>query len=79
MREYTWEWREAYGGPEVDEVIPKIEVTSVSEDHKKVRLKITPMTQGDVHELNMEGVRNSEGQPLLHSQAYYTLNEIPKK
>ena len=79
MREYTWEWREAYGGPEVDEVTPKIEVVSVGADAKSVRLKITPLTQGLVHQLDLPGLKNAEGQPLLHPVGYYTLNEIPKK
>ena len=79
MRAYTWEWREGYGGPEVDEVTPKIEVASVSDDGKRVRLKITPLTQGHVHELHLDGVRGKDGRELLHKEAYYTLNEIPKK
>ena len=79
MREYTWEWRQAYGGPEVDEVIPKIQVLSVTPDGKSVRLKIDPMTKGEVHELTLSGVKNTDGKPLLHSSAYYTLNEIPRE
>ncbi len=77
-REYTWAWREEYGGPEVDEVIPKIEVLSVGKDAKSVRLKVTPLTQGHVHELHLNGVRSKSGDELLHKKAYYTLNEIPK-
>jgi hypothetical protein len=79
MREYTWEWREGYGGPEVDEVIPKIEVTKVAADGKSVHLKITPLTKGHVHQLDLPGLKNKDGQPLLHPVGYYTLNEIPAK
>jgi hypothetical protein len=78
MREYTWEWREQYGGPEVDEVIPKIEVVSVGTDAKSVHLKITPLTKGHVHQLDLPGLKSKDGKPLLHPAAYYTLNEIPK-
>ena len=77
MREFTYAYREDYGGPEVDEVIPKISSVKVSDDGKTVRLVISPLTKGDVHELHLEGVKNREGLPLLHSVAYYTLNEIP--
>lgn len=79
MREFTYAYREDYGGPEVDELIPKITAAKVSPDGKSVRLTITPLTQGDVHELHLDGVKNAEGQPLLHAVAYYTLNEIPAR
>jgi hypothetical protein len=35
------------------------------------------LTQGHVHELHLDGVRNDQGQALLHAVGYYTLNEIP--
>jgi glucose/arabinose dehydrogenase len=76
-RAFTYAYREEYGGPEVDEVIPKIEAAMVSADCLSVRLKVTPLTQGHVHELHLDGVRNRDGVPLLHSVGYYTLNEIP--
>jgi hypothetical protein len=43
-----------------------------------VRLTISPLTKGHVHELHLDGVRSTEGLPLLHKVGYYTLNEIPK-
>jgi hypothetical protein len=30
-----------------------------------------------VHELAAKGVRSADGLPLLHPDAYYTLNRIP--
>jgi hypothetical protein len=77
MRAFTYAYREDYGGPEIDEVIPKIESATVAEDGRSVRLKVTPLTQGHVHELHLDGVRNDQGQVLLHAVGYYTLNEIP--
>ena len=35
--------------------------------------------KGHVHHLVSGGVRSKDGLPLLHPNAYYTLNEIPKK
>ncbi len=43
-----------------------------------MRLKIDGLRPLYVHELVAAGVRSTEGQPLLHSDAYYTLNKIPK-
>ncbi len=78
MEAYTYIYQKAYGSPEVDQVRPKVAVSSVSDDGKSLTLKVEPMTRGHVHELRAKGLRSREGaRPLLHDVAYYTLNEIP--
>jgi hypothetical protein len=79
MREFTYAYREAYGGDEIDEILPTITAAELGADGQSVRLKISPLTQGHIHELHFEGVRNTAGHPLLHTVGYYTLNEIPAK
>ena len=32
---------------------------------------------GRVYELHLDGVKSSEGEAVLHPEAYYTLNEVP--
>ncbi len=78
-REFTYAYREEYGGDEVDEYLPKITKAVVGKDNRSVSLTFDKLTQGDIHEIHLEGVKNADGQPLLHDVAYYTLNEIPKK
>lgn len=78
MEAYTYIYQKAYGSPEVDQVKPEVKVASVSEDGRSLKLTVTPLTKGHVHELHCEGIRASDQRPLLHSAAYYTLNEIPK-
>jgi hypothetical protein len=58
--------------------LPKITSAKVGADGKSVHLSISPLTKGHIHELHFEGVKNTSGQPLLHTVGYYTLNEIPK-
>ncbi len=77
MEAFTWAYREEYGGPEVDPVTPVIQSASVSEDGLSVKLTVSPLTKGHVHYLKSPGVRSRDGLPLLHSDAYFTLNEIP--
>jgi hypothetical protein len=79
MRAFTYAYREDYGGPEIEEVIPKIEAAVVSEDGQSVRLKVAPLTQGHVHELHLDGLRSAKGAALLHAVGYYTLNEKPSR
>ena len=63
MREFTYVYREEYGGPEVDEVLPKITKASVGADKKSVRLTIDPLTKGHIHELHLDGVKSADGAP----------------
>jgi glucose/arabinose dehydrogenase len=79
MRAFTYAYREDYGGPEVDEVLPKITKATVAPDGKSVRLTIEPLTKGHIHELHLDGVKSAAGKPVLHPVAFYTLNEIPAK
>jgi hypothetical protein len=44
---------------------------------RRVRLFVDKLQVGHVHELHLDGVRSASGQPLLHREAYYTLNFIP--
>jgi len=49
----------------------------LSADQRRVRLRIDGLRALYVHELSAQGVRTAMGEPLLHSEAYYTLNRIP--
>jgi hypothetical protein len=42
-----------------------------------VRLHIDQVQLGHIHVLSVNGVRSAENKPVLHPQAYYTLNQIP--
>jgi hypothetical protein len=77
MEAWTWAFRGEYGGPEVDQTKPVVKAAEVAADGKSVRLRIDGLVKGHVHLLKAEGVRNDEGHPLLHREAYYTLNNIP--
>lgn len=77
MRAFTYAYREQYGGDEIDEVLPRISAANVAADGRSVRLILSPMTRGHIHELHLDGVRSAGGLPLLHPVGYYTLNEIP--
>lgn len=80
LRAFTYIYQAQYGSPEVDEVLPKISAAEVAKDGKSVRLRLSPLTKGHIHELHLDGVRSAAAQqPLLHPVAYYTLNEIPEK
>jgi glucose/arabinose dehydrogenase len=79
MRTFTYIYRTEYGSPEVDETKAAVERAVVAPDAKSVRLYVRGLVEGHIHELHADGVRSAGGLPLLHPEAYYTLNYRPKR
>lgn len=75
---YTYIYQSGYGSPEVDQTHPKIENIQLSDDRKTIRITLDALQEGHVHEFHLDGLRSDEQLPLLHSNAYYTLNYIPE-
>lgn len=78
MTTYTYIFQASYGSPQVDHTTPTLDKITVSPDNKSVRLHIKGLQEGHIHELHADGVRSADGLPLLHKEAYYNLNYIPK-
>ena len=78
MESYTYKLEGRYGGPEADKKPVAIKAAKVSADGKKVMLVIDELRAGYLHELHAKGVKNADGEPLLHDKAFYTLVNIPK-
>ncbi len=76
---YTHIYQRGYGSPEVDHTTPQVARAVVSQDGLQVHLQIDGLVQGHVHDFDFERVRSAENTPLVHTNAYYTLNEIPRK
>ena len=79
MKTFCYIFQASYGSPEVDATTPKITKVEVGKDNKSVRLWVDGLQEGHIHDLTAAGVRSAEGQPLLHPQAYYTLNYFVEK
>lgn len=77
MQTWTYIFQSAYGSPEVDQSTPTIKAVTVAADGLSLRLTVDGLREGHVHELQAPGLRNADGLPLLHPQAWYTLNYIP--
>ncbi|MEM7316973.1 MAG: hypothetical protein AAF497_27900, partial [Planctomycetota bacterium] len=77
LQTYTHVYQQGYGSPEVDHTTPKVTATKVSADGLQVDIVVDGLVQGHVHDFHLPGMRSTEGEALLHTRAYYTLNEIP--
>jgi hypothetical protein len=74
---FTHNYWGTYGSPEVDRHAEKVRAVSVSDDRKKVSLTVNGFRPGRIYELRLEGVKSADGDPVLHPEGYYTLNELP--
>jgi glucose/arabinose dehydrogenase len=75
---FTYIYQAAYGSPEVDKTTPTVTKAIVAADNKSVHVSLSKLEEGHIHQLTAPGVRSSDGTPLLHNIAYYTLNYIPQ-
>ena len=78
MSSYTYIYQSRYGGEEVETENVTIESVEISDDMFSAVLTCKNLREGYVHELHLAGVRSGEGERLLHSEAFYTLNRIPQ-
>ena len=77
LQSFTYFYWPTYGSPEVDRRAEKVQTVTVSPDRRQVSLKVEGFRKGRVYELHLDGVKADDGSPVLHPEAYYTLNEIP--
>lgn len=75
---FTHIYQSGYGSPEVDQTVPEVTAAEVSSDGLEVRLVVSGMVKGHVHEFEFGALRSRDGEEPLHRDAYYTLNEIPE-
>lgn len=76
FQHYTFKYWKTYGSPHVDSTLVAVKEARVSEDGKRVTLVLPGLVKERVYELKMRGLRAQDGTPLLHDQAFYTLNRL---
>jgi cytochrome c551/c552 len=75
---YLYKHYPVYGSPPVNTEELNIKGVKVSEDRKKVRIVVDGLRQYYVHKIQLEGIRSEANSwSLVHTDAYYTLNNIP--
>ena len=76
---FTYKYHPVYGSPAVDIAEAQVRHAEVSRDGLQVRLVVSGLREGYVHELTAAGVQDyTDGQGLLHPTGYYTLNRRPQ-
>ena len=77
MSSYTYLYQSSYGSDEIQQQGLNITSATVSSDGLSVHLTVNNLRPLFVHELHAAGIRSAENEPLLHANAFYTLNRIP--
>lgn len=78
-KSFVYKYNPVYGSPPVNEEKLDIKGVKVSDDGMKVRLVVDNLRQHYVHEINVTGIHARDADlGLLHTAAYYTLNNIPE-
>jgi hypothetical protein len=78
LSSFTHHYWGTYGSPEVDKKAEKVKSVSVSADRKTVSLTVDgARLPGRIYELHLEGVKSADGDPVLHPEAWYSVNEAP--
>jgi glucose/arabinose dehydrogenase len=77
INSHTYTYHATYGSDEIQKRELEIRQARPSADGLRVDLVVDGLREHFVHELVASGVRSTSGDPLLHPDAYYTLNRIP--
>lgn len=75
---YTYQYLSNYGGPEIDTRAETVGAPMLSKDGLTLTVPVSGLKKGRVYDIRPEGLKTRDGQPLLHPEAYYTLNELVK-
>ena len=75
---YTHIYHGAYGSPEVDQTTARVTKAIPSADGLSVMVHLEKFEVGHIHDFDLATMASKDGERLLHTQAYYTVNEVPK-
>jgi hypothetical protein len=77
VRQWRYEPTEQYGGPKIDEESLAVSRATPEADGRSVTLEIRGLKPGRCVSLRMDP-KSVEGEPIWSTEAWYTLNEIPR-
>ena len=72
----TWILQKGYGSPDVEKTIPVIKSVTVAADGLSATIVLDKIYKGHTYSFDFKGYRSQKGFPLLHHEAYYTVNEV---
>ena len=78
VESFNYKYTPVYGSPPVNLKKCPVKGVKVSEDGLTVRIIMGDLKQYYIHKISLDGIRDQDSSySLVHSTAYYTLNNIP--
>ena len=78
VESFNYKYTPVYGSPPVNFKKCPVKGVKVSEDGLTVRIIVGDLRQYYIHKISLDGIRDQDSSySLVHSTAYYTLNNIP--
>ena len=79
VESYTYKYQPVYGSPPVNVENCTVKGVKLSADGLKARIIVDNLRRYYIHTLRLDGIRERDNfYSLVHSTAYYTLNNIPQ-
>jgi hypothetical protein len=78
VKSFTYVYKSDYGCPETDTRAEKVGGVKLSKDGRTLSVRSSGLAKGRVYEIRLTDVKAADGGPVLHPEAYYTLNELVK-
>ena len=75
---FTHPYHGGYGGPEIEQTTPVVESATLAADGLSATIVLDKLIRGHVYEFDLGTLRSRDKDELLHRNAFYTVNEIPK-
>jgi azurin len=76
---FNYKYHHNYGSPVINLGKRTVKAVQISADKSSARVVLDSLKLGEIYEIKLPGIKNYEGQNLLHDFAYYTLNQINTK
>ena len=80
IRQWYYKPTADYGGPKLDDKVLPITKVTLSNDRKRVLLELSGLDKNHVVylKLNHQSMRSTSGQKLWSTEAWYTMNSLPR-
>ena len=78
FRHYYYEYHLKYGSDQFDVQAVPVSGVKISEDHRKVSLRLGSLRAGYIYELSLGGIKSEEGEGIANKLICYTLNNLAR-
>jgi uncharacterized cupredoxin-like copper-binding protein len=78
MTGFTYSYHKKYGSPVINSAPCQVQKAEVSGDGLRVKLTVSGLRAGYIHELKINDLFTKDGEAILHPLAYYTINSFPE-